>query len=107
MKAKEILTNVAKGIGTVTLGTIIFAGEIIKGTNDELKERDRIGSYSEAVEAIANSNMFSSSQQKILSALNSNLSNETYKSIVHIVNSNMFDSAKVTSILSIIEKDAK
>lgn len=62
-------------------------------------------SYSDAVGAIMNSNMYDSSKTKIISVLTKDADSEFYKTIIQVVKSDMYDSSKVSTILNMCEKN--
>lgn len=62
--------------------------------------------YSDAVEAIMESDMWSSDCHKAVSALKLNADTELYKAVIRIANSSMWSSDKLKSILSLCEEEA-
>ena len=60
--------------------------------------------YSDAVSAVMDSDMFDSSKTKVIELLKRDQSVEYYKTIIDIVRSNMFDSNKIKAITILCEE---
>lgn len=60
--------------------------------------------YSDAVSAVMDSDMFDSNKTKVIELLKRNESVEYYKTIIDIVRSNMFDSNKIKAIAILCEE---
>lgn len=65
---------------------------------------DEIVGYSDAVDAIINSDMLGSYKREAVDALLKDQDNEFYKAVIHIVNSDMLGSYKLDSIKRLCEK---
>lgn len=60
--------------------------------------------YSDAISAVMDSDMFDSSKTKVIELLKRDQSVEYYKTIIDIVRSNMFDSNKIKAITILCEE---
>lgn len=102
---KEHIGNVVK-IGGIALlyGLASMASRTsVKDMFDNIRYSGNV-TYSDAVSAIMDSDMFDSNKTKAIELLRRNENVEYYKTIIDIVRSNMFDSNKIKAITILCEK---
>ncbi len=68
-------------------------------------ERYSVTKYSDAIEAITSSNMWSSDVARVIKALPENESSEFYRAVMAIVKSDMWSSEKAGSILAMCKRN--
>lgn len=96
---KETIKNVGRVVGTIMLyGAVFVAPRVLAkdvtcaiGSNGDAK-------YSDAVNAITDSNMFSADKTKAIAMLRKNEDVEYYKSVIRVIKSTMFSSDKLKTI---------
>lgn len=69
------------------------------GMLDKIKYRGGVD-YSDAVEAIMDSFMYSGDKTKVISALKKDETSEFYRAVIQVVNSSMYSGDKVKGILN-------
>ena len=102
---KEHIGNIVK-IGGITLvyGLASMASRTsVKEMFDNIRYSGNV-TYSDAVSAVMDSDMFDSSKTKVIELLKRDQSVEYYKTIIDIVRSNMFDSNKIKAITILFEE---
>ena len=102
---KEHIGNIVK-IGGIALvyGLASMASRTsVKEMFDNIRYSGNV-TYSDAVSAVMDSDMFDSSKTKVIELLKRNQSVEYYKTIIDIVRSNMFDSNKIKAITILCEE---
>ena len=101
---KKNVNRVVKFVGTAILGycTVVAKADQTKNNNYVY-----FSTYSGAMNAIMNSNMYSADKTGITKLLLSNASEDYYSSVISIANSTMFSSDKVYAIKSLNETFAK
>lgn len=97
---KQVLLRAGKGVFQLAVGGVLY--NLSKCSNNPPRSYNywSTANYSDAVEAIINDGMFSSSQkQEMIFALSKNGDSEYYKSVINIVHNNsMFTSSKISMI---------
>ena len=102
---KEHIGNIVK-IGGIALvyGLASMASRTsVKEMFDNIRYSGNV-TYSDAVSAVMDSDMFDSSKMKVIELLKRDQSVEYYKTIIDIVRSNMFDSNKIKAITILCEE---
>ena len=102
---KEHIGNIVK-IGGIALvyGLASMASRTsVKEMFDNVRYSGNV-TYSDAVSAVMDSDMFDSSKTKVIELLKRNQGVEYYKTIIDIVRSNMFDSNKIKAITILCEE---
>ena len=102
---KEDIGNIVK-IGGIALvyGLASMASRTsVKEMFDNIRYSGNV-TYSDAVSAVMDSDMFDSSKTKVIELLQRGKSVEYYKTIIDIVRSNMFDSNKIKAITILCEE---
>ena len=102
---KEHIENIVK-IGGIALvyGLASMASRTsVKEMFDNVRYSGNV-TYSDAVSAVMDSDMFDSSKTKVIELLKRDQSVEYYKTIIDIVRSNMFDSNKIKAITILCEE---
>ena len=102
---KEHIGNIVK-IGGIALvyGLASMASRTsVKEMFDNIRYSGNV-TYSDAVSAVMDSDMFDSSKTKVIELLQRGKSVEYYKTIIDIVRSNMFDSNKIKAITIFCEE---
>lgn len=96
---KEDVGNFAKNTGKVLLYglAIVLPRLTSKDVIDTIRYSGDVG-YSDAVRAIMESDMFSSSKDEMIGLLKKDQNMEYYKSIIQVARSDMFSSNKVNII---------
>lgn len=74
-------------------------------SNDNTRVIYGNASYSDAINAIIESDMFDSNKTKLITNLKTDADSSKYTAVISIVNSDMFDSNKVNSVLEICGKE--
>lgn len=102
---KEHIGNIVK-IGGIALvyGLASMASRTsVKEMFDNVRYSGNV-TYSDAISAVMDSDMFDSSKTKVIELLKRDQSVEYYKTIIDIVRSNMFDSNKIKAITILCEE---
>ena len=102
---KEHIGNIVK-IGGIALvyGLVSMASRTsVKEMFDNIRYSGNV-TYSDAISAVMDSDMFDSSKTKVIELLKRDQSVEYYKTIIDIVRSNMFDSNKIKAITILCEE---
>ena len=102
---KEHIRNIVK-IGGIALvyGLASMASRTsVKEMFDNIRYSGNV-TYSDAISAVMDSDMFDSSKTKVIELLKRDQSVEYYKTIIDIVRSNMFDSNKIKAITILCEE---
>ena len=102
---KEHIGNIVK-IGGIALvyGLASMASRTsVKEMFDNIRYSGNV-TYSDAVSAVMDSDMFDSSKTKVIELLKRDQSVEYYKTIIDSVRSNMFDSNKIKAITILCEE---
>lgn len=79
--------------GVAYLSSILAAMDIVDKINFNSET-----TYSDAVEAIMESDMFSSAKKEIMEFVTPDKNNDFYKAVIQVVNSDMFSNSKVEVI---------
>lgn len=90
------------GIALPILAMIMYHTSV-----DDVRNRIRyigVVSYSDAINAVLDSSMFSSNKEEIIRALPKDGSSDFYKSVMHIVESDMLSSSKVNAIVDMCKQ---
>lgn len=102
---KEHIRNIVK-IGGIALvyGLASMASRTsVKEMFDNVRYSGNV-TYSDAISAVMDSDMFDSSKTKVIELLKRDQNVEYYKTIIDIVRSNMFDSNKIKAITILCEE---
>lgn len=102
---KEHIGNIVK-IGGIALvyGLASMASRTsVKEMFDNVRYSGNV-TYSDAISAVMDSDMFDSSKTKVIELLKRDQSVKYYKTIIDIVRSNMFDSNKIKAITILCEE---
>ena len=96
---KEFVGNVVKIGGMAMIyGLAAMASKTsVKDAIDNIRYSGKV-SYSDAVSAVMDSNMFDSNKNRVLELLKKDGDIEYYRTIIKIVRSDMFDSNKIRAI---------
>lgn len=100
--SKEQVVNFARGLGNVLVFGAMMAAPYIsrKDVLDKMRYMGNVN-YSDAVNAVLDSDMLSSSRTTVISMLPKGESADFYKSVIAVVNSDMLSSNKVDIIKDI------
>lgn len=98
-KVMDTVKTVGGVIGLAALGILSVMADVDTQLNTVTK-------YSDAIEAITGSDMWSSDVAKVIKALPENESPDFYKAIIAIVKSNMWSSEKARSILTMCNRNS-
>lgn len=71
----------------------------------EMIVKDNNASYSDAVDAIMSSNIYSDDKKEMISALRTDGDSEFYKAVISIVNGGMYSSSKVECVKDMCKKE--
>lgn len=98
----EPIKKALRAIATI-LGAAVLVKEIKEGLLENDPDIRKVAStysmgYGDAVEAIMDSDMFSSTKSNAIATLKSDADDEYYKAVVCIAKSDMFDSEKLDTI---------
>lgn len=99
---KESAIGLMKAIGKIGFG--LFALKLYSETDSGKRDMRAICckyGYSDAIDVIANSDMFDSHKAKAIELLKKDGDTEYYKSVIKIIETDMFDSKKITAIETI------
>ena len=106
----EQLHNIGEGVkaGGRLAFYLLAAALSCSSVTDEIKRKIRYSgdvSYSDAVNAIMDSNMLSSYKQEAVAALAKDRDKEFYKAVIHVVNSDMMGSYKGDAIKNMCDNN--
>lgn len=100
--------NDLKTVGTFAKDVLEIAGSIIVTglVLGVIPKRKPTGSYSNAVETIMNSRMWSGDKSKAISALKNDGDTEYYLAVIKVANSSMFSNDKLDTIIEMSKEEA-
>lgn len=104
---KETVGSVVKiGGAAILYGLASMVSKVsVKDVIDEIRYSGNV-SYSDAISAIMESDMFDSYKREAIKVLKKDQDVEYYKTVIKIVRSDMFSSYKLEAITNLIEEES-
>ena len=105
---KDMVMSTGKSVGVgVLYGLMFLASKVaVSDVVDMVRYKGNV-KYSDAVDVIMNSSMYSSDKNRALVALRRDEDAEYYRAVIRVVNSNMFSSDKIKTIADLNGEEAE
>lgn len=99
---KDIIMSTTKSIGTgVLYGLAVIASKVaVEDVIDMVRYKGNV-KYSDVVNVIMNSSMFSSDKNRALTVLKKDKDADYYRAVIGVMKSNMFPSDKIRAITNL------
>ena len=103
---KETIMTTGKSIGVgVLYGLVFIASKVaVSDVIDMVRYKGNV-KYSDAVDVIMTSSMYSADKNRAVAALKKDKDTEYYRAVVRVVRSNMYSSDKIKTITDLSDED--
>ena len=105
---KEIIVDTGKDIVKgVLCGLAVLVSKVaVEDIIDMVKYKGKVG-YSDVVDVIMRSNMYSSDKTRAIAVIKKNEDTEYYKAVVRVIKSNMYSSDKIKTLQQMNEEEVE